>query len=451
MQDSKFDKIIGDKLRGYTEDPAPDIFARIEQSLAQQGVAAAKIPGKRGPLFYAVRIGAAAAVLFGLALGYVALNKKGGEQLPDNLAGTTTLTVPDNSEKQTSLTEETLADKDSRVRRKESSKNDKVSVSDIFRKAIEEDPRAADIIKAMAENRGAPLSGGNEIVAVMTGLDIPELVTPLFIKDNVSPVSVKPASQVYTQTYWNEIFREDRSKQRSGNRLIASVYGGNLGGGGDYRSSDASALLSSKMKVNEVSGMADANRVSENSPEYAASSDALLKSSDEQVELVHRMPMNFGITLAYPISDRLSIVSGLNYSYLRSQSKKDSGMADYKMKREMHYIGIPLGVNYTFYSTGKFDFYLYGGGMIEKAFSARDITEYSAGSGKTKLEKKFNVKGIQPSIRVSAGASFDIARGVSIYVEPGVAYYFEQINSYATYRTEHPTSFSLTLGVRFGL
>lgn len=442
MQDNRFDKLVGDKLRGFREEPAPGLFSRIEETLAQ---GAAPTEKRRGVFFYAWRVGAAAAVLFGLVLGYTLLRNDSG--IPADNVAVTTSVQPEGDNTMTGKTTAITTSQETGAKTAQAKTTPK-SNSEIILQAIFEDPRTTDIVKTVTEH--VDLTGDEGHVGTeITSIEPIELFMHTATEHKEDTRMAQAAdSNIYTPGYWEDIFREEHAP-RQRKRLSGSVYGGNFGAGtGNYTSNDPAALVSSKMAVYEKSAM-DYSGDNYYSAAVYPSADAIA-TMEETSELKHMMPVNFGLTLSIPVSDRLAIVSGLNYSYLYSNSKQN-GTRSASMKQEVHYLGIPLGVTFSVYSTPRWDFYLYGGGMVEKAVSARKTWELEFESGNPENSEKIKVEGVQPSVRVSAGASFMFARGVSLYVEPGVAYYFEQVKNIRTYRTEYPTNFSLTVGIKFGL
>ena len=77
-----------------------------------------------------------------------------------------------------------------------------------------------------------------------------------------------------------------------------------------------------------------------------------------QKEYVHDLPLSFGLNARYWLSDRLSVESGLEYSY--QHSRLDD------IHTVMHFAGIPLRVDYSLFNAGPVEFYTGIGGKVEK-------------------------------------------------------------------------------------
>ena len=98
-----------------------------------------------------------------------------------------------------------------------------------------------------------------------------------------------------------------------------------------------------------------------------------------------------------------------------------------------------------------FGFYVQGGGMVEKGVAWRETQGFADAGDSGRESTLRRIKGVQFSVSAAAGVSYNFNRHIGLYVEPGVGYYFRQKDQPASYRTVHPTSFSVKVGVRFGL
>ena len=464
MKGNDFDKIIGEKLNEYREQPSPALFSRIEKSLGNEVPGVVVRKKSRGALFYIARIGAAAAVLVGLVLGYTLFHDDGGEPADNNIAVVeTTVSTPDdpNVSDVVEITDTNANDEPVRPTKRGGRVKDNMPIAEELRKVIEEDMRAAQ--EEAMKGSSALIADGKgsiniktpemELAGRNTFLDGPELIIPdsgLYGDDgNISDIDLKQP----IDTYWEELLKEENSGKRRKGKISGSLYAGNFGAGtGNYYSADPKDLITNKMIVTETSGMdyeGEGSRL--HAPGLPTPEPA--GAPEPKAELRHKMPVNYGLSIGIPLTDRLALTSGLNYSYLSSFSSQSTGKADRTntLSREIHYVGIPLGVTYSFYNTGRFSLYLSAGGMLEKAVYARELTTYVFDSGNTEKSQRIKVKGVSPSVRGAIGVSLRLGKGITLYVEPGVAYYFEQVNGIPSYRTEYPVSFSLTAGIRFGI
>lgn len=160
----------------------------------------------------------------------------------------------------------------------------------------------------------------------------------------------------------------------------------------------------------------------------------VLKRSDEPVDAEHSQPVSVGFSVRKNLGHGLSVESGLMYTYLHSDLYFGKGNS--RKEQKLHYLGIPLRVNWNFVDTRKFSVYLSGGGAVEKCV-------YGKLGNDTQT-----VKPVQLSVLGALGAQYNLSRRWGLYVEPGVSYYFDDGSNVQTIRKERPCSFTLQAGLR---
>ena len=149
-----------------------------------------------------------------------------------------------------------------------------------------------------------------------------------------------------------------------------------------------------------------------------------------QKEYVHDLPLSFGINARYWLTDRLSLESGLEYSYLHSRLDD--------IHTVMHFAGIPLRVDYNLLTAGPVEFYTGLGGKVEKCLKA------SLGGMQVKE------RDLQWSGSFSIGAQSRLSRNAWIYVQPDISYYFTK-TILTSYRTENRLGLTIRAGLRFDI
>ena len=137
---------------------------------------------------------------------------------------------------------------------------------------------------------------------------------------------------------------------------------------------------------------------------------------------MHDLPLNFGLSLRIPIAGRLSVETGLSYSYLHSS------------ERQLHYLGLPLFLQFDLIRGKHANVYVSGGGSL-----AYCVT----GGGR---EHPW-----QTAATVSAGAEYRIFGGVSLFGEGSFNHYFDDGSPLETYYGLNPDTPSFKLGLRFSL
>ncbi len=162
------------------------------------------------------------------------------------------------------------------------------------------------------------------------------------------------------------------------------------------------------------------------------------------VELHHKQPVSVGASVRYNIDRHWSVETGLTYTYLNS----DYSNSQVNCEQRLHYLGIPVKVNFNLYSNRRVNVYLTGGGMAEKLVSGRFKATYTQTKG---YNNSISLKegGLQWSIKGAAGIAFNISPAISIYAEPGIGHYFDNGSNMKSFYKDSPTCFNLLVGLRF--
>lgn len=169
------------------------------------------------------------------------------------------------------------------------------------------------------------------------------------------------------------------------------------------------------------------------------------KGQNIETEYKHKLPVKTGLSFMYTINDRLSVGSGLTYSYLVSDVKTTFGNTTSISRQKLHYIGLPVNVRLRIASWGRFDIYTIAGATLEKCIAARTDTDDSGlGINNRNLTKPF-----QFSVNAGTGIQCNISDHLGLYAEPGAAYYFNDGSSLKTFYKDKPLNFSLDFGLRF--
>ncbi len=168
-----------------------------------------------------------------------------------------------------------------------------------------------------------------------------------------------------------------------------------------------------------------------------------------KTDVKHHFPISAGIAVQKSLNNRLAIETGIVYTYLASDLTAGDA-AYYTQKQELHYLGIPLKLNWNFLQKRYFNLYLTGGGMMEKCVFGKLSTHYETSAHPSFSERdKLHVNPLQWSVSAAAGISFKLARHINLYAEPGVVYYFDDGSDISTIRKEKPFNINLQAGLRF--
>ncbi len=176
---------------------------------------------------------------------------------------------------------------------------------------------------------------------------------------------------------------------------------------------------------------------------------------DNLSEMEHDQPISFGLTLSKAITDNLSIESGLTYTYLSSRLKNANDNFRVEETQKIHYLGIPVNINYTLFTFNRFKIYASLGGMLEKDIYG----EYrKLGTGETadfnstaEEEEVTTISQRNPQLSVNAGVglSYPFIQKLRIYGKVGGAYYFDAGNQYKTIYSDRKIIMDLNIGLKY--
>lgn len=162
----------------------------------------------------------------------------------------------------------------------------------------------------------------------------------------------------------------------------------------------------------------------------------------------HMFPLSLALQLQFPITDRLSLGTGLSYSLLGSEYE---ALKDYvqqvKVTQQIHYLGIPLQLSYRILGSEKLGFYANVGGMVEKAvrmnYRMVDLNDHL-----TRHDE--SVSGVQWSANLGLGLEYRFVNFLGLFVDPSIVYYFDTRQPLSL-RTVEPLQMKLDVGLRFYL
>ena len=173
---------------------------------------------------------------------------------------------------------------------------------------------------------------------------------------------------------------------------------------------------------------------------------------ETKTEYDHHLPIRIGLSVAYALTDRMSISSGLTYTRLSSDIKDTSRESKYIGEQRLHYVGIPVNVSYKVASSRWISLYGTAGVLAEKCVSGTTDEGYVENNTmKYTNTHDISSKPLQMSVNAGVGIQFDFIDNVGIYAEPGLSYYFDDGSELQTIYKEKSLNFNLNVGVRFKL
>ena len=172
-------------------------------------------------------------------------------------------------------------------------------------------------------------------------------------------------------------------------------------------------------------------------------------------EMEHDQPVSFGITVSKPLFDDLSLETGILYTYLSSKARNTGTNFQVRETQHLHYLGVPLNVNYNLFSLKKLDVYASVGGMLEKDVYGEyrrtgegRSTELDISSEEREITK-ISQRNPQLSINAGVGISYPVFQNLKLYGKIGGAYYFDANNQYKTIYSDSKIVMDLNVGLRY--
>ena len=85
----------------------------------------------------------------------------------------------------------------------------------------------------------------------------------------------------------------------------------------------------------------------------------LSEGKDAQSDIKYRMPVTFGASLRFDLSDDWAVETGVTYTQLSSETRWEP-KNNYGWEEKLYYVGIPLKVNRNIWSNKRFEVYALG-------------------------------------------------------------------------------------------
>lgn len=172
-------------------------------------------------------------------------------------------------------------------------------------------------------------------------------------------------------------------------------------------------------------------------------SNAPLQLADYSQTKHHYHPMSFGLSVGYNLTPRLTLTTGMVYTYASSDFTSSAAGDDIVETQRLHYIGVPLNLKYKVWGNNAIHTYATAGCQADFNVSAKMQT----GDITTDADKDRT----QWSVGGAVGIQYNIIPRMGIYAEPGMRYYIDNKSSVETIFKEKKLNFNLQLGVRVEL
>ena len=434
MSNQDWTSKLQDQLADYQESVSHDLWAGIEQSLAHSET------GKKARIVYFKRWSAAAAVaLLGIGGSYVYLHQEDVEKAHLQLAAS----QPAPSHVVSHVVSADLQSAASSVAVRQSAPSHVVS-SDLQSAASQSKMGNALVeeseneISLLAENSD-PAEPVSEDKATDSSTDHKTLTRSTDHK------ALTRSTDHHAAAYASQSYHFEKNEEVSGwsmqlyaENLTPSLGGVNSDASGGYNDFSYGTMAEPMPGV-----IPDPTAGGIYGEEYLLASYKAIQRK-QQVNAKHHAPVSVGLQVAFGIAPRLSLSTGLVYTRTSSDFYPYAPGSSYNVHQVLHYVGIPVGLNYEFWQSGGFHAYVMAG--AEADYNVKNDTEEEG-------IKKENAKRdrVQFSGKASLGAQYDITPKVGLYIEPGAKYYFDNGSHVENTFKDKKLNFNLQFGLRFNL
>lgn len=170
---------------------------------------------------------------------------------------------------------------------------------------------------------------------------------------------------------------------------------------------------------------------------------AMIPTSDLYEETKHHQPISVGMQVGFHLLPKLKLSTGLVYTKVSSYFI--SGVSDTRTvsTQDLHYIGIPLNLSYSVWEYKGLHTYVTAGGE-----GAVNIKNHAETDGEVKESKRDKM---QWSTNASVGIQYDFIPQLGVYVEPGMKYYFDNGSQIENIFKDKKLNFNIQFGLRFNV
>ena len=170
---------------------------------------------------------------------------------------------------------------------------------------------------------------------------------------------------------------------------------------------------------------------------------AMIPTSDLYEETKHHQPISVGMQVGFHLLPKLKLSTGLVYTKVSSDFI--SGVYDTRTvsTQDLHYIGIPLNLSYSVWEYKGLHTYVTAGGE-----GAVNIKNHAETDGEVKESKRDKM---QWSTNASVGIQYDFIPQLGVYVEPGMKYYFDNGSQIENIFKDKKLNFNIQFGLRFNV
>lgn len=220
-----------------------------------------------------------------------------------------------------------------------------------------------------------------------------------------------------------------------------SGYNVEMAGFNEMKGAMADVMGLNPDSLDAIKSKTDLYRYTNNlpNPTYAD----VLNSSSVSYYYEHHRPVSFGLSLRKYLTPSLALESGFFATWMRSDIYYANNQSNKLGERTLWYVGIPLKASWLFFQRRFVTLYASAGGAVEKCVSAR-----TTGIKPLVLTSAKDIP-LQWSANAAVGVQFNMLSTLSLFVDPGLSYYFNDGSLVSTVRKDRPLQVDVLAGLRF--
>ena len=457
MSNQDWTSKLQDQLAGYQESVSHDLWAGIEQSLAHSET------GKKARIVYFKRWSAAAAAvaLLGIGGSYVYLHQEDVEKGNLQLASLSSPAVSADShivsaDLQSAASQPAPSHVVSADLQSAASQSAPSRIVSADLQSTASQPAPSHVVSADLQSAASQPAPSHAVSADLQSAASQKKTSDDVLKEEseneISLLAEKSDHKSLTRStdnhaaaYASQSYHFEKNEEVSGwsmqlyaENLTPSLGGVNSDASGSYRDYSHGTMAEPMPGV-----IPDPTAGGIYGEEYLLASYKAIQRN-QQGNAKHHAPVSVGLQVAFGIAPRLSLSTGLVYTRTSSDFYPYAPGSSYNVHQVLHYVGIPVGLNYEFWQSGGFHAYVMAG--AEADYNVKNDTEEEG-------VKKENAKRdrVQLSGKASLGAQYDITPKVGLYIEPGAKYYFDNGSHVENTFKDKKLNFNLQFGLRFNL
>jgi len=255
-----------------------------------------------------------------------------------------------------------------------------------------------------------------------------------------TPPQTQPAAQPETVTDWPAFNTVELHKpQKVGKVKLQVSTGALLAQAGSLRSGygipSSPGLLSSIVPTKSSDDITVA---------------MLSRNRASTTEGTHRQSVKMSLGVFYEFAPRWSVGSGVSYTVLRSDYTTLSGTTSTYTSRYLHYLGIPLQIQYNILEWNRLTVSANAGPLFEVAVGAKQTGRSYVGEQLASDQRDYpEVKDVQWSLGAGVGVQYRIFSHGAVFLQPGLSWHIPSDSEVESFYTVHPLSFDFSFGYRF--